>query len=62
MAGRCGCGSEVTYTFHAFGCLECGAACCPACAVALESATYCRCCADSLFGVAVQPDGGFDLQ
>jgi hypothetical protein len=30
------------------GCLSCGASCCAACAIPLESATYCASCARSL--------------
>jgi len=30
------------------GCLECGTACCPSCAVEIESDTYCRWCAIAL--------------
>jgi hypothetical protein len=45
-----------------FGCLECGAACCPACAIHLESAAYCGACARSLLDVtAVRAGGPLDL-
>jgi hypothetical protein len=52
MAGSCGCGTEVRYAFHHLGCIECGAPCCPSCAVSLESVSYCRACAGSLLGSA----------
>jgi hypothetical protein len=61
MDPSCGCGRQVHYAFHSFGCLECGAPCCPACAVALESATYCRRCAGSLLGTLALAPGSFDL-
>jgi hypothetical protein len=58
MSGRCGCGVAVEHAFHHFGCLECGAGCCTACAVPLESATYCRRCAGALLGTAAVRAGG----
>jgi hypothetical protein len=62
MDGHCGCGSTVVNAFHRFGCLECGAACCPACAIHLESATYCRPCAGALLeATAVRAGSPFDL-
>lgn len=62
MSASCRCGSQVDHAFHAFACIECGAACCPACAVPLESVTYCGACARSLLGVgAVPPGAGFEL-
>lgn len=30
------------------GCQECGTACCPSCAIQVESRTYCRWCAMGL--------------
>jgi hypothetical protein len=48
MAGHCRCGSEVRFAFERLGCIECGAACCPACSYELESAHYCARCAESL--------------
>lgn len=61
MGSRCGCGTEVNHASQYLGCIECGAACCPACAVPLESVTYCRGCAGSLLGVAVRTNGDFEL-
>jgi len=62
MPGHCRCGSEVRNTFHSFACLECGDACCPACAISLESATYCLACAAALLESAtVRPGPPFDL-
>jgi len=51
METRCRCGNPILYPFYQLGCLECGAACCPACAVSLESAPYCARCAGSILGV-----------
>ncbi len=63
MGGRCGCGTQVRYAFHELGCIECGAPCCPSCAVSLESVSYCRGCAGSLLGVTtVRAAGAWDLQ
>lgn len=63
MDASCRCGTEVQYAFHRWGCLECGAPCCPACAVQLESVSYCRRCARSLLGATtVQTGGPFDLR
>jgi len=49
MVARCTCGAPAAL---ALGCLECGAACCPACAVALEAASYCAGCAATLLETA----------
>jgi len=51
MEARCRCGSPIHYSFDHLGCIECGAACCPACAFPLESATYCARCAESILEV-----------
>jgi hypothetical protein len=49
--------------FHTFGCYDCGAACCPACAIHLESTTYCQACAGSLLDTAAPRAGSpFELQ
>ena len=62
MAGNCDCGSERSHGRPMLGCLECGAPCCPACAVPLESVTYCRSCAESLLGATnVCAAGTFEL-
>ncbi len=45
MPGQCSCQPRVK---PALGCLECGAACCAACAIHLESVTYCARCAREL--------------
>ena len=45
MKARCRCGTEVQYTYDHLGCIQCGAACCPACSYELESAHYCSSCA-----------------
>ena len=48
MEARCSCGTEIRHTFDHLGCLECGAACCPACSYELESTNYCATCAEAL--------------
>ncbi len=61
MAGRCHCGSESDRHYE-LGCVECGAGCCPDCAIYLESASYCRRCAQSLLDApAVAVGGTFDV-
>ena len=50
MDGQCRCGEAVRGAFL-LGCFECGATCCAACAIHLESATYCERCAGSLLDV-----------
>ena len=43
-------------------CLTCNAACCPICAITLESIAYCRRCAAMLLDTtAVQASGAFEL-
>lgn len=61
MGGECRCGNGIEFGFHSFGCIECGAGCCPRCAVAVESVTYCRPCADSLLGATASAAGHFEL-
>jgi hypothetical protein len=62
MPGQCGCGTEIRNAFHSFGCLECGAPCCPSCAISLESTTYCPACAGALLeSTTVRPGRPFDL-
>jgi hypothetical protein len=62
MPGQCRCGRELGNVFHSLGCLECGASCCPSCAISLESATYCPACAGALLESAtVRPGRPFDL-
>jgi hypothetical protein len=55
---RCTCGGDVAHDFERSGCLECGAPCCAACAIRLESVTSCRPCAAVLLGAAAWPAGG----
>jgi hypothetical protein len=55
MAGRCRCGTEVKFSFNHLGCIECGAACCPACSYQLESTTYCSTCAETLLELPWAP-------
>lgn len=62
MGDRCVCGSKGSAGSPALACLECGTACCPACAVPLESVTYCHRCAGSLLDAsAVRAVGAFEL-
>jgi hypothetical protein len=62
MPVQCGCDTAVRTSVHSLGCLECGAPCCPSCAISLESATYCRTCAAQLLGtVTVRAGSTFDL-
>lgn len=57
---RCRCDGEVCAP--RFGCLECGAACCTACAIALESVAYCAHCAATLLGTPrIVTSGPFEL-
>jgi len=44
MSNDCACGTPS----HRLGCLQCGTAVCPRCAIPMESATYCRSCALTL--------------
>jgi hypothetical protein len=48
MGANCRCGTEVQYSFYHFGCIQCGAPCCPSCSYQMESANYCTVCAESL--------------
>jgi hypothetical protein len=48
MDPLCVCGARMPYLFDALDCLTCGRACCPDCAVLIESARYCARCAASL--------------
>jgi hypothetical protein len=58
LDGRCHCGGEMRHAFDDLGCLDWGATCCPACAIHLESAVYCRRCAGALLGVEPIRSGG----
>jgi hypothetical protein len=61
MNARCDCGTRIDHPFHRLACLDCGVTCCPVCAIAVESVTYCRHCAEALLGSGVSPHGSFDL-
>ena len=62
MQAQCSCGPDERTYVHSLGCLDCGSACCPECAISLESATYCRTCAAALLDVAsVRAGARFDL-
>ncbi|MGH7303465.1 MAG: hypothetical protein ACRELZ_09260 [Candidatus Rokuibacteriota bacterium] len=57
---RCGCPGDALPL--RFGCLDCGASCCAAGAVTLESVAYCRGDAIALLGATVAPkSGSFEL-
>jgi hypothetical protein len=55
MERRCSCGGRIERPTDALGCIECGWACCPACAVPLESVAYCASCAGWLLGLSAPP-------
>ena len=44
----CDCGSEAASSLQGLSCRKCGAPCCPSCAFALDSATYCVKCTESI--------------
>ncbi|MFQ5847003.1 MAG: hypothetical protein ACE5IQ_04925 [Candidatus Methylomirabilales bacterium] len=51
MARMCGCGQALRSVMEEWGCLHCGAVCCPACGYAPEGIAYCPECAQNLFDV-----------
>ncbi|HKZ04346.1 MAG TPA: hypothetical protein VJU81_02655 [Methylomirabilota bacterium] len=55
MSARCCCGSDVQHHFEHLGCIQCGAACCPACSYELESAYYCGACAEQILELPWDP-------
>ena len=55
---RCGGGLAPPPSAQRLGCLDCGLACCAACAVTLESVAHCRGCATQLLGTASLAVGG----
>ena len=60
--GQCHCGSEMHHASERLGCVECGGAVCPRCAVPLESDSYCRDCAGELLDSAkVEPIAPFEI-
>jgi hypothetical protein len=59
--GGCQCGNQMQHSSAPLGCLDCGGATCPRCAVALESASYCRKCAGELLGTPVETTAPFEL-
>ena len=58
MVLLCVCGARMPYLFDALNCPTCGRACCPDCAVLMESAWYCARCAESLLEVGNPAVGG----
>jgi hypothetical protein len=62
MLAQCSCGPDERTYVHSLACVDCGSACCPECAISLESVTYCRSCAAALLDTATVRTGtGFDL-
>jgi hypothetical protein len=62
MQAQCSCDTDARTFPHSLGCLDCGSACCPECAISLESATYCRTCAAALLETtSVRAGATFDL-
>ncbi len=62
MPGQCDCGTQARTSLYSFGCLDCGSACCPECAISIESSTYCRTCAAALLDAATVHAGAtFEL-
>jgi hypothetical protein len=58
---NCDCGNQM-HSFERLACLDCGGACCPRCAVSLESVSYCRHCAEELLGTAdVESSAPFEI-
>ena len=51
----CCCGDEAVSPRQGLICRKCGAPCCPSCAFALDSATYCVECAESILDVEGVP-------
>lgn len=51
MERQCLCGHPIQRATDTLGCIECGRACCPACAVPLEAVAYCAGCASGLLDV-----------
>ena len=58
MVLLCVCGARMPYLFDAVDGPTCGRACCPDCAVVMESAWYCARCAESLLEVGNPAMGG----
>jgi len=48
----CECGLLHEPSSGSVGCHECGATCCPSCALDIDSRTYCRWCATSVVAPA----------
>ena len=62
MHAQCGCGTDDQAFTPSLGCLDCGSACCPECAISLESVTYCQTCAAALLDAdTVRAGATFEL-
>ena len=62
MSSHCGCGTPLDNSLHSFACQDCGSSVCTACAISLESATYCTGCAAALLETAtVRAGSTFEL-
>ncbi len=55
---RCHCGFVITYQNENLGCIDCGEACCPACAFTSEGVVYCATCAREQYGLASRANTG----
>ena len=62
MHSQCGCGTDDRLFTRSLGCFDCGSACCPECAISVESITYCQSCAAALLDTAtVRAGATFEL-
>jgi hypothetical protein len=62
MLGQCGCVTRCEIPFTASDASTAASACCPECAISLESATYCRTCAAPLLEApTVRAGAAFEL-
>jgi hypothetical protein len=55
MVAICRCGQRINFRYEDWGCLSCGAQCCPACAYCPEGVIFCLSCAKNIFGVIPLP-------
>ena len=62
MHAQCNCSTDHQTFGYSLACLDCGSACCPECAISIESVTYCRSCAAALLETAtVRAGATFEL-
>lgn len=55
MATTCQCGQRISYRYEDWGCLSCGAQCCPTCAYRPEGVIFCLSCTKIAFGIIPLP-------